>query len=194
MIVTRCCLCMTVPKAAWHLVANWMFLSRRPKRASAPGSVFRTWTVEPRRPRTPTRTWTLSTRTASGQEKTNASYPWKLKPPKTEWWCVVGYERGFGDIFFKYSYENPKTNDMLLLGFLTSQTIFQPNLCAGRRKKPVHQILYHWYGWRNGHLGCQGNTQTDTDMQDCQVLTTTVISHVCQCLFSLWSLPWRTWR
>ena len=65
--VTRCCLSTTGPKPAWLLVANWTFLSRRPRRASVPGNVSRTWTVGPQRPRAPKRTWTPCTRTASGE-------------------------------------------------------------------------------------------------------------------------------
>lgn len=54
-------------------------------------------------------------------------------------------------------------NNMLLYKeFELSQTIFQPNLSAGGRTKPVHQVLHHWHGWRNGHLGCQGNTHSHT--------------------------------
>lgn len=164
MIVTQCCLCTMVPKAAWLLVVSWMFLSRRPKRASVPGNASRTWTVGPQRTRAPTRTWALSTRTVSGQEKTR----------EHECWCMDMREglvtKPLMRAYQWFSFLNiaVKTIKQLTVcyysAFHLSQTTFQWDLSAGRRKKPVHQVLHHWYGWRDEHLGCQGNIKTQKHM------------------------------
>lgn len=52
--------------------------------------------------------------------------------------------------------------------------MFQPNLSAGRRTEQVHQVLHHWHGWRNGHLGCQGKARAHTNTQEtCSVFKNT---------------------
>lgn len=113
---------------AWHLGASWTSPSRRLKRASAPGSASRIWTVGPQRPSPPTRIWTPCTRTASGNEEPGSAHV-AIIAPNPSW----------------------------------MQT-FQPNISAGGRKKPVHQVLHHWDGWRNVHLGCQGNAGHLSDL------------------------------
>lgn len=126
MTVSHCCLCMTAQNPAWPSGASWTSLSRRPRRASAPGNASRIWTVGPQRPSPPTRIWTPCTRTASGNEGSG---------------CTFGtFDR----------------NDTVLITVWSLVQTFQPNISAAGRKKPVHQVLHHWDGWRNVHLGCQG--------------------------------------
>uniref|UniRef100_A0A8D2ZCX3 Actin-related protein 2/3 complex subunit 1B n=1 Tax=Scophthalmus maximus TaxID=52904 RepID=A0A8D2ZCX3_SCOMX len=47
-----------------------------------------------------------------------------------------------------------------------AQEQHQPNLGAGRRTKPVLQVLHHRHGRRNGHLGCQDSGICNEELED----------------------------